>query len=171
MGCNNSKVEEGVQQERKQIKVVPVNRPVTHKPGPSLNTGIHNTARKTELTALMQLKEEGVVPKKGEGGVAFVLKIDNMSESDESFAVLPGVPECRRNNPQYATYSPQACHGPPRRLPPINRSKSIAAIDAKLERARLNRERKIAERKATWARKYARVEASMLPKSTNVPEC
>ncbi|XP_060085894.1 uncharacterized protein LOC132565275 [Ylistrum balloti] len=170
MGCNNSKVEEHTHQEQNKNKIEPVNVPVKGKSVSSLDSITANIVRKTEQTVLMQLKDEGVVPVKGEGGVAFVLNIDGLSEPDPLFSTLPGVPVHNRDQSQYATYSREAfrskSHAPPRRLPPINRSK--ASIDAKLERARLNRERKIAERKEKWAKKYARIESTMQKKSQSV---
>ncbi|OWF40716.1 hypothetical protein KP79_PYT02249 [Mizuhopecten yessoensis] len=72
MGCNNSKTEENTHERsftfcwRKRNKVEPINVPVKEKFGPSLDAETSNTARKTEHTALMQLKQEGIIPRKGE---------------------------------------------------------------------------------------------------------
>ncbi|XP_060080177.1 uncharacterized protein LOC132559560 [Ylistrum balloti] len=168
MGCNNSKTEENTQGKslslcwQRKNKVAPTIDPTPEKAGPSQHFGVSNMTRKTEQTVLMQLKEEGIVPRKGDGGVAFVLDICGISESDDLTSLaLPGVPEYKRKYPQYASYSWEVCraaiYGPPRRLPPINR----ASIDAKQERARRNREKKAAERKAKWAKSYARVQATL----------
>ncbi|XP_060073273.1 uncharacterized protein LOC132553080 [Ylistrum balloti] len=167
MGCNNSKTDENTRERWifpcliKRNKVGSINIPTREDVVTSLDFSVSNAIRKTEQTALMQLKEQGVVPRKGEGGVAFVLQIEGESEANSISSTLPGVPEYKTKYPQYTTYSREACraatYGPPRRLPPINR----AAIDAKQERARRNRERKTAERKAKWAKSYARVQSSM----------
>ncbi|XP_060074874.1 uncharacterized protein LOC132554566 [Ylistrum balloti] len=168
MGCNNSKTDENTRDRWifhcwiKRNKVASINIPTREEVATSLElSATLNAIRKTEQTALMQLKEQGVVPRKGEGGVAFVLQIEGESEANSISSTLPGVPEYKTKYPQYTTYSWEACraatHGPPRRLPPINR----ASIDAKQERARRNREKKTAERKAKWAKSYARVQLSM----------
>ncbi|XP_033739549.1 uncharacterized protein LOC117326870 [Pecten maximus] len=167
MGCNNSKWEENTEQRsftlcwRKRNKVASIHVPVAHKTGPSYDSDIDNTTRKTEQTVLMQLKEEGIVPRKGDGGVAFVVEFDDSESDDLTSLALPGTPGYRRKYPQYATHSWEACraviYGPPRRLPPLDR----AAIDDKQTKAKRNRERKAAERKAKWARSYARVQATM----------
>ncbi|XP_033741961.1 uncharacterized protein LOC117328537 [Pecten maximus] len=168
MGCNNSKREENTQQKtltlcwRRQNKVASINVPVADKAGPSHDSDSDNITRKTEQTVLMQLKEEGIVPRKGDGGVAFVVEFDDSESDDLTSLALPGTPGYRRKYPQYATHSWEACraviYGPPRRLPPLDR----AAIDAKQTKAKRNRERKRAERKTKWARSYARVQATMM---------
>ncbi|XP_069119218.1 uncharacterized protein [Argopecten irradians] len=145
MGCHNSKNDENVQKYlrlrfwKKRHKVVSIGEEKTTQ---SADCNDENTIRRTKQTVLMQLKSEGIDPKKGSGGVAFVVEISEASPS----SVLPGVPES--DSYKCATYSqtpfPRA-NLPPRRLPPIiNR----IVIEAKQERARKNRERKITERKS-----------------------
>ncbi|XP_069117654.1 uncharacterized protein [Argopecten irradians] len=116
MGCNNSKSDEHVQERlrlffwRKRNKVMPMR--AEH----FVESDAENTVRRTQATVLLQLKAEGIVPKKGNGGVAFVV---NMSEPSPS-TILPGIPECEC---QYTTYSQTSFPSgnlPPRRLPPIN---------------------------------------------------
>ncbi|XP_069136893.1 uncharacterized protein [Argopecten irradians] len=159
MGCNNTKSEADTQKRRfiffwrRQNKVVAINIPVQDNSGISLDYESSNTRRKTKQTVLMQLKAEGVEPRKGNGGVAFVVEIGG-PKGGPSASIVPGAPE-------YSSYSVGAYRAgtdcPPRRLPPIDK----AALDKKQERARRNRERKTAERRAKWARKYARVQAGM----------
>ncbi|XP_033731175.1 uncharacterized protein LOC117320796 [Pecten maximus] len=163
MGCNNSKGDENIQESsnsfcwRKRNKVAPAKDPIEEKAGPSLDAD--NTVRKTKQTVLMQLKAEGIAPRKGDGGVAFIVEIGGAKSESSTCPVLPGVPESTHT--QFAKYTQEACQSvnfhPPRRLPPINKS----AMDAKQERARKNRERKVAERKSKWAKSYARVQATM----------
>ncbi|XP_033734204.1 uncharacterized protein LOC117323243 [Pecten maximus] len=166
MGCHHSKTEPSTQEKsftfwwRKRNKVVAINVPLQEKVGTSMDSGTSNATRKTEQMVLIQLKEGGIVPKKGEGGVAFILEIGGVSD-DSTPSTLPGAPEYDKKYPQYTTYSTEACragqHRPPRRLPPINK----AAIDKKQERARLNRERKTEERRTKWAKSYARVQSTI----------
>ncbi|XP_033733448.1 uncharacterized protein LOC117322618 [Pecten maximus] len=163
MGCNNSKVDENIQERsnsfcaRKRNQVAPAKDSIGEKTVPSLDAD--NTVRKTKQTVLMQLKTEGIAPRKGNGGVAFIVEINGAKSESSTCPVLPGVPESTHT--QFAKYPQEACQSvnfhPPRRLPPINR----LAIDAKQERARKNRERKVAERKSKWAKSYARVHATM----------
>ncbi|OWF50137.1 hypothetical protein KP79_PYT14095 [Mizuhopecten yessoensis] len=84
---------------RTKVKTIHIGDPV----GIPVNEGMPmlNLARKTEQTVLMQLREEGIIPNKGLGGVSFTIdlkeEIADLSISDDEFYQLPGEPQCARD--------------------------------------------------------------------------
>ncbi|XP_033738535.1 MAP7 domain-containing protein 1-like [Pecten maximus] len=109
-----------------------------------------NLARKTEQTVLTQLREEGIIPKKGSGGVAFTVKINDeiqqWSASNETSYQLPGIPQYSRDTtkPNYMSK--------PRILPPLNTRSVIKSSPQQRETDAENLKYESLRRKGEMAR-------------------
>ncbi|XP_060069512.1 uncharacterized protein LOC132549588 [Ylistrum balloti] len=154
MGCIESRGDDGnkrritldslIRRLRRNNKVAPFTDNTARV---AVNTGtpMLNLTRKTEQMVMQQLWAQGIIPKRREGGVEFIIEMgDNKPKrSSVSFsaATLPGVP-------QYSTAEKSL----PVILPPISRVAKMMAIEEKMDKAKLNREMKIQERKAKAAK-------------------
>ncbi|XP_060075750.1 uncharacterized protein LOC132555417 [Ylistrum balloti] len=102
--------------DHRRTKVQTIHIGDTIKVPVSEGTPMLNLARKTEQTVLRQLREEGIIPNRGLGGVAFTVEFDeetlDQSTSNGIYSKLPGVPQYTRDKPK--TISTR-----PRKLPPL----------------------------------------------------
>ncbi|XP_060085091.1 uncharacterized protein LOC132564455 [Ylistrum balloti] len=189
MGCTYTKTTEfekkpqrgrlralfGRDHKRTKVQIIHIGNSVGVPVGEG--TPMINLTRKTEQIVLMQLREEGIIPNKGLGGVAFTVDLNeersDQTTSNDVYNQLPGVPQYTQN-----TIKPVSLR--PRKLPPLTtRSVKLPpkkreadaevfrneALRRKGKMARLSdhrRELAAAKREARQAEKQKRLEAKMM---------
>ncbi|XP_033738430.1 nucleolar protein 58-like [Pecten maximus] len=161
MGCTYAKTTEyeqkpkrgrlralfGRDHRRSKIQTIHIGDPV----GVAVNEGtpMLNLARKTEQTVLTQLRVEGIIPKKGSGGVAFTVKINDeiqhRSASNDTSYQLPGIP-------QYFRDTTKPMNLKPRILPPLNTRSVIKSSPQQREMDAENLKYETLSRKGEMAR-------------------
>ncbi|XP_033736537.1 stress response protein NST1-like [Pecten maximus] len=166
----------GRDHRRTKVQSIHIGDPV----GVAVNEGtpMINLRRKTEQTVLMQLRQEGIIPNTGSGGVAFTVKLNDEPlqklTSNEDFHQMPGVPQYTWRNTKTVTSKPRLL--PPlttksvSKLPPQKREAKAEyskneALRRKGKMARLSdnrRELAAAKREAKQKQKREHLEAKMM---------
>ncbi|XP_060070930.1 uncharacterized protein LOC132550855 [Ylistrum balloti] len=119
----------GRDHKRNKVQTIHIRNPVGVPV--SEGTPMLGLSRKTEQTVLMQLREEGIIPNKGSGGVSFTVEINeeipDKSTSNDAYNQLPGVPQYTQNKIKSVSL-------PPRKLPPLT-TRSVVKLPSKTREA------------------------------------